>query len=216
MLARRIRKLLKRSFDADPWYSVFVGIYVGLFPQLLRFDDELGAAASWLITATSILGFVAVAVGFWTILRAYRKHEIVEELILNPIEFFGLVASLIEIANASRALTPNRLASVYREEVDGGRAVAVPDEDLAIASAAVLHALDTAPDFVDRIQKRCLQKYQDSVRDVSVGEQELYEVRVRTRRCVCENIKMARDDNQGDFPDGPFRDWWRQFDCQFL
>lgn len=212
-MVKSIWRVVNEMYTISPreWLLLAAQPLILLFMGWMAFI--YGNPVFWVAFAAILVFNIVLAT---IILHLHRSYRFGEDIQMGPIEFFGLVASLIEIANAARTLTPAQLASVYREEVQAGRAVAVPEVELAVASASVLDAFDTAPDFINRIQKRCLEKYQDSVRDADMDEQELYEVRVRTRKCVCENIKLARDDKQGEFPDGPFRYWWRQFDCQFF
>lgn len=213
LVAKSRRKITDQILDSSllaAWVSILQAFFV-FYVAFIHKGSVAGSA--WLVSlATAITVASAFAIGYQTT----KIRRLAKELSLNPIEFFGLVASLIEIAGAARALTPTQLVSAYREEVETGRAVAVPDEELATAAIAVLEALDTAPDFIERIRARCLDKYQKSIQDADIGETDLANVREDTRRCVCRNIHMAKKDNGGRLPDGPFRDWWERFECDML
>jgi|GEM_PF-2609213 len=67
--------------------------------------------------------------------------------------------------------------------------------------------------FLKRIEERCLKNYRAKVDDHDLDEMDLDDEYALAKKCVCENIQMARRNNGGTYPSDHFKELARNFGC---
>lgn len=143
-----------------------------------------------------------------------------QETTMSPIEFLGVLGSLITIASAiqdrSGNVTPGSLLKEFRSRKDDrgseAQALQVSDQDvLDVASMVIsIHAIDKK--FLDRINNTCIKNFNAAIDDYTLPPEKVSNAFGAARHCVCSNLKMVRDQNAGMLPD-EFMDLHIRFQC---
>lgn len=143
---------------------------------------------------------------------------------MDPITILGLFASIIEIANfvektAGRSPTADAIERVFNERAadlkspEGRLKQVISPAQLKAEIKTVLSLRVTDKDFLDRIDQKCLPPYREAVRDPDTSNADVDEAYEVAKRCVCENIRLARRHTSGQFPNEEFKRLWEEFGC---
>jgi methane/ammonia monooxygenase subunit C len=144
-----------------------------------------------------------------------------EEFIeMDAATFIGLLASITEIIgflqqNREAIVVRNIVSTFNRRAATAGtleQKLHARSEDIEAVASIAVNIADTSGEFLERIRNRCLKPYREKISS-DANETDLDEFRQVTKKCICANIRMARDDNGGRFPSDEFRDLWEKFGC---
>lgn len=155
------------------------------------------------------------------IIAEFQKLRITEGKQVDPITILGAIASVIEIAkfleDSGYSVTPDAIKRVFDERAADA---ATPESRLAISNSELDTQIENVVSlwnfdrsFLDRITNKCLPPFKKAIDDPNTPNSFVEQAHGVARRCVCENIKLARKLSGGQFPNEAFRDLWEKFEC---
>lgn len=215
-LHHRHTLVLFRTTFVDKFYTIVAPKLDGDF---VRFDDPGRGSRTFPAYVEAMRPTFARVYG--DILDLLEKA--LKEGSMDIITFLGIAGSLASIVSflqgKSIEITPERIRSELDERArragttEHGIRSEIGNESFSAIADEVIAAYESAPLYLERIQKKCIVAYNDTVRNHGNETADVLEAREIARKCVCSNIHLAMKDNYGKFPSDTFRKLWERFDC---